>query len=172
MAVDNSLLILVTLLLLTVGIAGSVVPGLPGLPLVLLAVYVYAFGTGFRGVGITALTIVTVLGLLAMALSYLGNLVGARVFGASRAGMVGALVGLLAGMFLFPPFGVLVGPLVGAVAGELLAGRRPEQALRGGCGALVGYLTGSLLEMAASISVAAWLLQAAWSDLRTLLPAI
>jgi uncharacterized protein YqgC (DUF456 family) len=171
-SVDSSPLFFITLLLLAAGIAGSVVPGLPGLPLVLVGVYVYAFGTGFRSVGIVALTIVTILGLLAMALSYLGNLVGARVFGASRAGIVGAMVGLLVGLFLFPPFGVLVCPLIGAVAGELLAGRRPEEAIRGGCGALVGYLTGSLLEMAASIGIAAWLLQTAWSDLRTVLPTI
>lgn len=80
--------------------------------------------------------------LVAQGFDFLGNLVGAQRFGAGRAGLWGGVIGSLIGLLLLPPWGFLLGALVGASGFELLAGRPAAQAWRAGVGALVGTLAG------------------------------
>jgi uncharacterized protein len=143
--------------LMLVGIVGAVVPFLPGVPLVLVGVYVYALGTGMdAGIGPGHLAVFTLLVAAAMAASMLANMVGVRVAGGSRAAMLGAIVGLLVGLFVGGPIGLLVGPFVGAVAFEVLTGRAARQALRSGTGAAVGLLLGRVAELSIAIGLSAW----------------
>ena len=167
MAMD--LLLLFCLVLVAVGLVGTVVPGLPGLPLVLAGIVVYAVGSGFRVIGVGQLALMVLLGLLGIGLSFVGTLVGARRFGASRAALLGALIGLVVGIVLLAPllgpFALVLGPLAGAVAAELWRGQELSVALRSGLGVLVGYLFGSLLEVIIAVSLAAWLLVSVWGEL-------
>jgi uncharacterized protein YqgC (DUF456 family) len=146
----------VALVLVGVGIVGSVMPLLPGLPLVLGGVYLYALGTGLHGgVGLGHLVVYTLIGGGVMALSALANVLGVRAAGGSRRAMLGAALGLVAGLFLGGPIGLVVGPFIGAVLFELLGGQAARQALRSGLGAAAGLLVGRVAEFAAAIGLGA-----------------
>src|SRR5687767_14418125 len=137
---------ILALVLITVGLVGTVVPALPGMPLVLGGIALYTIGSGFGVIGGFEFALFVVVGVLGMGLDFLGNLIGAKRFGASRLGMLGAIVGLVLGLITLGPVGILVGPLVGAIGFELAQGRQARDALRSGFGVVVGYLFGSLAE--------------------------
>lgn len=146
----------VALVLVVIGIVGSVVPLLPGLPLVLGGVYLYALGTGLHGgVGLGHLVVYTLIGGGVVVLSTLANVMGVRAAGGSRRAMLGAALGLVAGLFLGGPFGLIVGPFIGAVLFELLGGQAARQALHSGVGAAVGLLVGRVAEFAAALGLSA-----------------
>jgi uncharacterized protein len=122
-------------LLLAAGLVGSVVPFLPGTPLILAGALVYAFATDWDPVGLGGLTA------LSYALNYLAGAYGARRYGGSSWAVAGALLGALLGIGL-GPVGLLVGPIAGAVAGELLRTGHLERSMRSGVGAVVGVALG------------------------------
>jgi uncharacterized protein YqgC (DUF456 family) len=146
----------VALLLMLVGLLGGVLPLLPGLPLVLAGVYLYALTTGLAaGVGLGHLVVYTLVGGAAILFSSLANLFGVKAAGGSRAGMFGAVLGLVVGLIVGGPIGVLIGPFVGAVAFELLAGQAARRAVRSGLGAAVGLLVGRVAELTVSVGLIA-----------------
>jgi uncharacterized protein len=146
----------VALLLMLFGLVGAVLPLLPGLPLVLAGVYIYALTTGLgAGVGLAHLVAYTLIAGATIILSSLANLLGVRAAGGSRAGVLGAIVGLLIGLFLGGPIGLIIGPFVGAVAFELLAGQAGRRAVRSGLGAAAGLLVGRLAELSVSAGLTA-----------------
>ncbi len=127
-------------------VVGIFLPVLPGVPLAAVGALLAAWLTGFDALGVTPLLVVAGLTLLALLVDYVAGLIGARRFGASRAGVWGSVVGALLGLFLLPPFGFLIGALAGAVGGELLSGRAPREALRAGFGVFVGTLGGMVTQ--------------------------
>lgn len=129
----------VTLLLL--GLAGTVLPALPGTVLVLAGIVLGAWIDDFSRVGGLPLAIVTVLAVLAWVLDYVAGLLGAQRAGASRQAIIGAALGTVAGL-LMGLVGVLFMPLVGAAIGEYLARRDHQQALRVGVSTWLGILAG------------------------------
>ncbi len=158
---------LIAIGLMLVGLIGTVVPGIPGLPLVLAGGVLFTVGSGFDLIGPWQLGGFVGLGLLGMALSFLGNLLGARAFGASIFGVIGALVGLFVGFFLAGPIGLLIGPLLGAVLAELARGRELREALRSGVGALLGYVFGTLAEVAIALVLVGWFVWTTWARIFT-----
>jgi uncharacterized protein len=140
--------------LAAIGVAGSVLPGLPGAPLVLGGCVLGAWLDRFERVGPGTLAVLAALTVLSMLVDPIAAALGARKMGASRWAVVGAVLGLLAGLFLGIP-GLLLGPLVGAVAGELLAGRDVAQAGRAGLGAWLGFLLGSVAKLGIAATMAA-----------------
>lgn len=142
------LLVLAALLVL-LGIAGLALPGLPGAPMIFVGLFVAAWAEDFEHVGPWTLV---ALGLLA-ALTYVADLVagafGAKRFGASRRAVIGAALGALVGMFFGIP-GILLGPFVGAVLGEL--SEHPDLLRAGHAG--LGATLGLLLGLAAKLSLA------------------
>lgn len=147
---------LLALVLIAAGLLGTVAPGLPGLPLVLGGVALFALGTGFAVITPWQLALFVLFGLVGLGLSALGTLFGARRFGTSRTALVGALVGLLVGLVLLGPVGLVVGALIGAVTIELARVRRVGPAIRSGLGVLLGYLLGTVAEVVAALGLAAW----------------
>ncbi|MEX2502405.1 MAG: DUF456 domain-containing protein [Trueperaceae bacterium] len=136
------LALVVLTLSLGVGLVGVVLPVVPGVPLAAGGAVIAAWIRGFEAVGWTPLIWVIGLAVLAQALDLVAAAVGARVYGAQRAGFWGGVLGSLAGLLFFPPFGFLAGALLGAVGFEMLAGRPFDQALRAGVGAFAGTLGG------------------------------
>jgi uncharacterized protein YqgC (DUF456 family) len=136
------LLFVLAAVLVVLGIVGLLLPVLPGAPLLLAGLVVAAWAEGFEKVGWPALVGIGALGLLASFVDFAAGAFGAKRFGASKAGMTGAVVGALLGLFFGLP-GVLLGPLVGAIAGELIARRSPEAASRAGVGAALGLAIGA-----------------------------
>ncbi|WP_462115366.1 DUF456 domain-containing protein [Lysobacter xanthus] len=139
----------IAILLVIVGIAGAVLPALPGIPLVFAGLLLAAWADGFRHVGGWTLGILGVLTVLSFAVDLLATAMGAKRVGASRLAVIGATLGTFAG--LFAGFvGIFIGPFVGAVAGELIHRRRLEDmghATRVGVGTWVGLLLGTVLKL-------------------------
>lgn len=139
-------------LLVVVGIAGLVLPALPGAPLLFAGLVLAAWAEGFAYVGAGTLTVLGMLGLLTYAVDFLASAFGAKRFGASRWAIVGAILGAIVGLF-FGLIGILLGPFAGAVAGELLAQRNLAAAGRAGVGATLGLLIGAAAKLALAISM-------------------
>lgn len=141
----TTLLWLCVVLLIAAGLAGTVLPALPGTALVLAGIVLGAWIDDFAHVGGTVLAIVAVLAVLSWVLDYVAGLLGAQKAGASREALWGAALGTVVGLFM-GLVGVLFMPLVGAAAGEYLARRADAnahgQALRVGVATWLGIMAG------------------------------
>jgi uncharacterized protein YqgC (DUF456 family) len=134
-------------MLILAGIAGTVVPILPGVPLVFAGMLLAAWADHFQHIGAVTLTILGVLCALALLIDFVASVLGARRVGASSRALWGASLGTLIGLFFGLP-GLLLGPFFGAVVGELSAGRELAHAARVGAGAWLGLLFGTLAKIA------------------------
>ena len=133
--------------LVAIGIAGTILPALPGLPLVFAGMLLGAWAGGFEYVGVPMLVLLGVLTALSLVVDFWATALGAKRVGASGKAVAGAVVGTFVGIF-FGPVGLLAGPFVGALAGELLHGRNVGQATRVGFGTWLGVLFGTVLKLA------------------------
>jgi uncharacterized protein YqgC (DUF456 family) len=124
-----------------------VVPGLPGAILVFVGLSLAAWIDGFARVGWGTLAALAALTAAAHALDVAATAIGARRFGTSWWGIVGAVVGTLGGLF-FGPIGLVVGPFLGAFLAELITRRDVRQAGRAGLGAWLGLLLGTAARIA------------------------
>jgi uncharacterized protein YqgC (DUF456 family) len=145
--VDASIwLWLLSAALILLGLAGTVLPALPGTVLVLAGIVLGAWIDDFTRVGGLTLTLVAVLAALAWALDYVAGLMGARKVGASRQALIGAALGTVVGLFM-GLVGVLFMPLVGAAVGEYLARRDHGQALKVGTATWLGMMLGMIAKV-------------------------
>jgi len=133
------LLWVLAFVLILVGLIGTLLPVMPGALLVFLGMFAGAWADDFSRVGWAVLGVLAILTVLFYVLDFLAGAYGARRLGASRWGVVGAILGALVGLF-FSFIGVVVGPFVGAVVGELLARRGLLEASRAGAGAWIGLV--------------------------------
>lgn len=133
-------------LLMLAGVAGTVLPALPGLPMVFAGMLLAAWAGHFEQVGPAMLVLLGLLTVLSLAIDFAATAMGASRVGASRLALAGAVVGTFAGLF-FGPVGLLAGPFVGALAGELIHGREVRKATRVGFGTWLGILFGTVLKI-------------------------
>jgi uncharacterized protein YqgC (DUF456 family) len=145
---DNALWNLAGAALLA-GLAGVVLPLLPGTPLVFLGLWLAAWLDGYARVSVAVVVVLGVLGVLGLVVDYVASAVGVKRAGASGLAVWGAAIGALLGIFAGLP-GLILGPIVGAIAGELLARRPFEKASRAGVAAGIGFL----LAIAAKLGIA------------------
>lgn len=145
---------IVLILALLVGLVGVVVPVLPGVPVAAVGAVLAAWMVGFERFGLVPLAFVIALAVLAQIIDLAGNWVGARFYGARRAGLWGGVIGSIVGLLLFPPFGFLLGALIGAVLFELAGGRPFDEAMRAGLGAFVGALGGTVAKLLIVVAMA------------------
>jgi len=136
-------------LLLVIGLAGAVLPALPGIPLIFGGVLLAAWIEDFQRIGGWTIGVLAMLAVIGIAIDYVAAALSARRVGASRQGVIGAAVGTLAGIFT-GLWGLVFMPLVGAAIGEFIAQR---DALRAGKVGLATWL-GLLLGTAAKIAIA------------------
>lgn len=136
---------IVTIILIATGLIGIVIPGLPAAPLILLGSIVYGFGFGFERIGLTIYIILTILASISLIIDYLGSVFGAKKFGASIFGIIGAILGLIVGFLIGNIWGLIMGPFVGAFLGELIRKKRPKESLKAGLGATLGFMGGFFL---------------------------
>jgi uncharacterized protein len=141
---EQSLIILITVLLFSAGLIGSVLPMLPGSPLILLGAFIYAWYTDFTVITWGVLLILFALTLLSQMVEYLATIIGAKKYGASRWGIAGAVAGGLIGFFAGGVLGIIAGPFLGALVGELLYGRTIGTSMKIGFGTLVGFIGGAI----------------------------
>ena len=132
--------------LIVAGLAGTVLPVLPGTVLVWGGIVLGAWIDDFQRVGTTTLVVITVLAALARVLDYVAGLLGARKAGASRQALLGAAIGTVVGLFM-GVVGVLFMPLVGAALGEYLAQKDQTRAVRVGVATWLGIMLGLLAKV-------------------------
>jgi uncharacterized protein YqgC (DUF456 family) len=138
-----------TMLIMLLGLAGTILPVVPGLPIMWAGALIYALLTGFEEIGWTYLIIFGLLTVAVQALDYVANLYGAKKMGASGWGILGAFLGMVVGLFTGGLVGLLLGPFVGAVLGEIMIGKKTtSQALKAGAGTFLGFLGGTLVKFA------------------------
>jgi uncharacterized protein len=148
------ILIVLGALFIIGGILGGVLPVLPGPPLSYIGLLFlhlterYHFSTRFLIIWLIVTAVVTLI-------DYLIPVWGTKRFGGSKQGIWGSIIGLVIGLFFFPPFGIIVGPFLGAVVGELTVGKDSGAALKSGFGSFVGFLAGTLMKLAAA-GLMAW----------------
>jgi len=136
-----------------VALVGVVLPVLPGTPIALLGAFLAALMLGFERFGLEPLIYVGVLTVLSQLVDVAGTYFGSKVYGAGRAGTWGGVIGSFIGLFVLPPFGFLLGALVGAVVAELLVGRDLAAAVRSGVGALVGTFGGAVAKLIIMVAI-------------------
>lgn len=129
------------------GLAGTIIPALPGVPMVFAGLFLAAWAGEFSQVGWTTVGVLGVLTALAWLIDFLAAALGAKRLGASQRAFWGAALGAIAGMFFGLP-GIVLGPFVGAVVAELSAGRDMQQAGRAGYGAWLGVVLGTATKLA------------------------
>ena len=145
-------LIIVGILLILVGLAGLILPALPGAPLIVAGALAIAAAHDFTRIGVFTLVLIGVLALLSMVADHAITLLGARRAGASAWGMFGAVLGLLVGLFFGLP-GIIVGPAIGAVIFEYWRNPNFTQASRAGMGVFLGFLVGTLVKYAVAFAI-------------------
>ncbi|GHE33861.1 DUF456 domain-containing protein [Vulcaniibacterium thermophilum] len=148
-------------LLVLVGIAGVILPALPGLPLVFAGMLVAAWADGFDKVGPLMLTVLGLLTLLSLGIDVLAASVGAKRVGASRLALAGAVIGTFVGLFVGGPVGLFAGPFVGALAGELIHVRKLGPATKVGLATWLGIVVGTVLKLGLAFAMLA-LFALAW----------
>jgi uncharacterized protein YqgC (DUF456 family) len=138
--------------LVGVGLAGAVLPMLPGVPLVFIGLWLGAWIDDYQRVGTFTLILLGVLVALAILIDFVASAVGAKRVGASGQAIWGALIGSIVGMFFGLP-GLLIGPFAGAVIGELMARSDLLQATNVGIATWLGLLFGTLAKLALSLTM-------------------
>lgn len=146
---------------MAVGLAGLVLPVVPGSALIVAGAIAVAWAEDFTRVGWGTLAVTIVLGLLVWAVDFAASVLGAKAFGASRWSVVGAAVGVVVGLFL-GPVGILLAPVVGAIAFEYARNPDFQRAAKAGVGAFVGFVLGSAVKLALGFAMAALVLVALW----------
>lgn len=146
----DTLLIILGILLLIVGLAGCILPMLPGPPLAYGALILLQFTSKapFEAKFLifwAAITIVVTL------LDYWVPIYGTKKLGGTKQGVWGATIGLLAGLFFFPPLGLIIGPFAGAFIGELVAGQSSDRAMKSAIGSFLGFLAGTLMKLVVTV---------------------
>ena len=151
-------LIVVGVLLILAGIAGCVLPFLPGPPLCFVALWIQQLQAvpPYTSSFLITWAIITV---AVTALDYIIPVYGTKRFGGTKYGMWGCMIGLFAGLWL-GPLGIIIGPFLGAFVGELMANSDSNHALRAALGSFVGFLVGTLLKLIACFVMGYYFLEA------------
>lgn len=148
----ETLLLLLGAILVVVGLAGILLPALPGTPLVFVGLLLAAWAEGFEKVGWFPLTILGILTVASLVIDFLATTMGAKRVGATWKGMAGAAVGTIAGIFFGIP-GLLLGPFVGAVLGEYISQKDWNRAGKVGLGTWLGLIFGTAAKIALAFAM-------------------
>jgi len=141
-------LIILGLVLALLGLIGCLLPVIPGPPISFVGLLVLSYAKNWEAFSVTFLVVMGVLTVVVVVLDYVVPAGGAKKYGASKTGVAGSIIGMLAGVFFFPPFGLFLGAFVGALVGELIARKGGQEALRAGWGVFVGIMVGTGLKLA------------------------
>ena len=144
---------LITIVLFAVGLVGTIVPVLPCTTIILAAAVIHRIMLGpEKSIGWRTIIVLVLLALVTYAIDVLAGYFGAKYFGATKWGTIGAIAGALIGVF-FGIVGLFVGPVVGAIAGECIAGKRMIEAGRAGWGSLLGNIGGMIGKLVIALAM-------------------
>ncbi len=146
---------LVSVPFIAAGFVGLVLPVLPDTVFILCGFGVYGLMTGFDELSLSFFIGQTILAALSYLVDFVATVIGVKMYGGSQAAVWGAVLGTLL-IFVMGPLGLLVGPLAGAVAGELLMGEQIKQALQAGFGSFIGFIGGTLIKASICFVMVVW----------------
>lgn len=152
---DNYSLIAVWILslcLIAIGLVGTVLPALPGSPLIFAGVFLIAWWQDFETIGWITLTILGILSILSIIVDLVASALGAKRVGASSWAIWGSFIGSIVGIF-FGLAGLLIGPFIGAFAGELAAQQNMPKAASVGFATWLGMLVGTVIKVGIAASM-------------------
>ncbi|TVX98732.1 DUF456 domain-containing protein [Cohnella terricola] len=133
--------------LFATGMAGAVVPILPGSLAIYAAFFVYGWFFSFEPFGWWFWSFQTIIVIVLFVADYAVSAWGVKKYGGSKASVVGSTIGIMIGPFVIPAFGLIIGPFAGAVLGELIHGSDVVRALKVGWGSLVGLFTSTVVKI-------------------------
>jgi uncharacterized protein YqgC (DUF456 family) len=129
------------------GLAGVFLPVLPGVPLVFAGTLIYAWSTGFQVITIGNLIFFAILTAISSAVEYVGGILTAKKYGASKYGLIGGVLGGVLGLLVLSIPGMIMGQLAGVILGELYFGKQMKESFTSGFAMFVGYLLGSTIKV-------------------------
>lgn len=138
------------LLVMLAGLIGSILPAIPGIPLILVAAVGHRLYFHQASINDFILIVLVVLTVISVLFDFLAGMFGANKFGATWRGALGAVIGGIVGLFFGPP-GIILGPFIGATLFELLGDRELEKALKAGLGATIGLIAGIIGKFAIGV---------------------
>ncbi|GAB2760376.1 DUF456 domain-containing protein [Salinimicrobium soli] len=161
------LLLTVGALLMILGLMGSFLPVLPGIPLSWAGLLVLHLAPAVP-MNLTFLGVTLLVTIIIFALQYAIPALGTKYLGGSRAGMIGATIGLVAGIFIPIPFAVLIAPFIGAYIGEIINRTDSRSALKAASGSFIGLLASTFMELIVTFIFLLLFVYKAW-EFRSLL---
>jgi len=151
----------ITLLVMLVGLAGIILPIVPGVPIIFAAALIYALITDFAAISGQTIIIFAILTIVSFLLDWLATVIGVKKLGGSYAGMIGAFIGMIIGLLLpgVGIFGFILTAFIGAFAFEWLVSKKAQVAFKAGLGSFIGFIAGGVMRFvigATMIGVFIW----------------
>ncbi|WP_129596133.1 DUF456 domain-containing protein [Anaerophilus nitritogenes] len=146
-------MIYVVMILMFIGLLGIFIPGVPGNGLIFLSILGYGFLTHFEKISITMVIIFSILTGLSFLLDYISSVMGAKKFGATKAGLIGGFLGGILGIFILSLPGMILGQFLGTLIGELYYGKELKNSIFSGVGTVIGFIVGVILNMTIGIGM-------------------
>jgi len=153
MTIFSIILLVTVILIFVVGIIGIVLPVIPSLPVVWGGIFLYGLFTNFSKITITVVIITGILMIVGTTLDFVAGIFGARVYGASWRGILGALLGTIVGLIVFNIIGMIIGGFLGAMIGEYLCYKKMHLAFKAGIGTIVGFVFGVVIKVVIAFSM-------------------
>lgn len=150
-----SLAIWIALFIMLIGAIGTFLPAIPGTPVIFAAALGYGFYEGFQNITPWTLVFLFFLMVLTFIIDYFAGVVGAKKYGASKYGTWGSFIGGIIGVIFLNIPGLIVGPFVGAVIGEMTAGQNFKTAVKVGLGTMAGLAGGAVLKLLFAVTMIA-----------------
>lgn len=147
---------IIAVILFIVGVLGTILPALPGATMIWLGMLVYGFFTDFQNLPWTFYVGQGLAVALIFLIDYLAGIWGVKRYGGSREAVWGSILGAFLGVFALGPFGLIFGPFIGAVIGELYRKSSLNKALEVGIGTIIGFLGGSFIKLAIEAVMIVW----------------
>lgn len=144
----------------TIGVLGTILPALPGAPLIWLGMLIYGLFVDFQNLPLMFFIGQGLAVALIFLIDYLASIWGVKRYGGSREAVWGSVLGGLLGVIILGPFGLIFGPFIGAIAGELYRKSPFNKALEVGFGTLIGFLGGAVLKLAIEAVMIIWFFMA------------
>ncbi|MCD6180426.1 MAG: DUF456 domain-containing protein [Bacteroidales bacterium] len=154
-------LTVLAVILLLVGLIGAIIPVIPG-PIISYLGLVSLYFSSYQPFTDRFMLLWAALAIGITALDNIVPILGTKKMGGSKKGVWGSIIGLFIGLIFMGPFGILIGPFIGAVIGELIGEKEFNSALKAGFGSFLGFLTGTLLKLVFSIWVGYYIIINLW----------
>lgn len=157
----DTFLIISGIILLITGIAGCIFPFLPGPPLAYGSLILLQIST-YKPFTENFLIIWALVTIAVVIADYYIPIWGTKKFGGTKGGVWGATIGLVVGIFFFPPLGLIIGPFIGAFAGEIINNQDSNKAFQSAIGSFIGFVAGTLMKLGISVVMGYYFITALW----------